>query len=40
VGCNGVSTWSLIYRFEAVKKDRFTPLADRVASSLEYIRAQ
>jgi hypothetical protein len=40
VGCNGVNIWSLIYRLEAAKKDRFTPLGDRVASSVEYIRAQ
>lgn len=37
VGCDGVNTWSLIYRIDARKKERFTPLGDKVATSLSYI---
>jgi hypothetical protein len=38
VGCDGVHTWSLIFRIDARKKDRFASLGDTVAGSLEYIR--
>jgi hypothetical protein len=38
VGCDGVHTWSLIFRLDAQRKDRFAALGERVAASLEYIR--
>jgi hypothetical protein len=38
VGCDGVSTWSLIYRVDARKKERFAPLGDKVAGSVDYVR--
>src|SRR5579871_6820683 len=30
VGCDGVNTWSLIFRIDATRKDRFAPLGDKV----------
>jgi hypothetical protein len=38
VGCDGVTTWSLIYRLDARKKERFAPLADKVGGSIDYVR--
>jgi len=36
VGCNGKTTWSLSFHLVAPKKDRFAPLADKVAKSIQY----
>ena len=36
VGCNGVTTWSLVFHLDARKKERFAPLAERVVRSLAY----
>lgn len=39
VGCDGRTTWSLVFHLAAGKKERFAPLADRIAKSLEYVHA-
>ena len=38
VGCDGARTWSLVFRLDAQRKDRFASLGDKVATSLEFIR--
>jgi len=38
VGCNGKTTWSLEFHLVAEKKDRFTPLADQIANSIQFAR--
>lgn len=36
VGCNGKTKWVLTFAFSTKKKERFAPLAQRVAQSLIY----
>jgi len=38
VGCDGKTTWSLEFHLVAAKKDRFAPLADKIANSIQYAR--
>jgi hypothetical protein len=38
VGCNGKTTWSISFHLVAPKKERFAPLADKVAQSVQYAR--
>jgi len=38
VGCDGATTWSLILRIDGKKHDRYAPLGEKVAQSIEYIR--
>jgi hypothetical protein len=38
VGCNGTTTWSMDFHLVSAKKDRFIPLADKVAQSIQYAR--
>ena len=38
VGCNGKTTWSVMFNLVAPKKERFAPLADKVAQSIQYAR--
>ena len=37
VGCDGTTTWSLVFHLDSKKKDRFAPLAERVAKSVLYV---
>ena len=37
VGCDGATTWSLVFHLEGRKKDRFTPLVERIAASVSYL---
>ena len=36
VGCDGKTTWSLVFHMDAKKKDRFETLAEKVAGSVAY----
>jgi len=38
IGCNGRTTWSMQFRIDAHKKDKFLPLVDQVAQSLQYVK--
>lgn len=38
VGCDGRTSWSLQFRIDAHKKDKFTPLVDQVVQSVRYVR--
>jgi hypothetical protein len=38
VGCNGRTTWSMQFRIDAHKKDKFQALVDQVAQSLQYVK--
>lgn len=38
VGCNGRTSWSLQFRIDAHKKDKFSPLVDQVVQSVQYAR--
>lgn len=36
VGCNGKTTWSLQFRIDAHKKDKYFPLVDQVVQSIQF----
>jgi hypothetical protein len=36
VGCNGKTTWSLVFSMNQAKKERFEPLALKIAQSVSY----
>ena len=36
VGCDGRTTWSLQFHMVDAKKERFAPLAEKVAASIQY----
>jgi hypothetical protein len=36
VGCNGKTTWSLMFSMNQKKRDRFAPLATKIAQSVSY----
>ena len=36
VGCDGTTTWSLVFHMDAKRKDRFEALAEKVAQSVAY----
>ncbi|MDY7228331.1 hypothetical protein [Hyalangium rubrum] len=36
VGCNGKTTWSLVFSMNQKKKERFEPLALKIAQSVSY----
>ncbi|MGZ3457513.1 MAG: hypothetical protein ACXU86_03305 [Archangium sp.] len=36
VGCDGKTTWSLVFHMDARQKDRFETLAEKVAGSVTY----
>lgn len=36
IGCNGSTSWSLQFRIDAHKKDKFSPLVDQVVQSVQY----
>jgi hypothetical protein len=38
IGCNGRTTWSMQFRIDAHKKDKFQALVDQVAQSLQYVK--
>ncbi len=40
VGCNGKTTWSLIFTMNDKKKDRFEPLAVKIAQSVSYAKGK
>lgn len=40
VGCNGKTTWSLIFTLNEEKKDRFEPLAGKIAQSVSYTKGK
>ncbi len=40
VGCNGKTTWSLIFSMNEKKKDRFEPLAGKIAQSVSYAKGK
>jgi hypothetical protein len=40
VGCNGKTTWSLIFSLNEQKKDRFEPLAKKIAQSVSYAKGK
>jgi hypothetical protein len=40
VGCNGKTTWSLIFSINEEKKDRFEPLAAKIAQSVSYAKGK
>jgi hypothetical protein len=40
VGCNGKTTWSLIFSMNEKKKERFEPLATKIAQSVSYTRGK
>ncbi|WNG36191.1 hypothetical protein F0U60_22745 [Archangium minus] len=39
VGCDGKTTWSLVFHMNAKKRDRFETLADKVAGSVAYAKS-
>ncbi|WP_426752787.1 hypothetical protein [Myxococcus sp. Y35] len=39
VGCDGKTTWSVIFYLEQAKKERFAPLAQKVGTSVKIQRA-
>ena len=39
VGCDGKTTWSLVFHMDAKKKDRFETLAEKVAGSVAYAKS-
>jgi hypothetical protein len=39
VGCDGKTTWSVIFHIEKKKRERFAPLAAQVAESVKYTKA-
>jgi hypothetical protein len=38
VGCDGKTTWSLVFHMDAKRKDRFEPLAEQVVGSVGYVK--
>jgi len=40
VGCNGKTTWSLIFSMNDKKKERFEPLAGKIAQSVSYAKGK
>jgi hypothetical protein len=40
VGCNGKTTWSLIFSMNEKKKDRFEPLAGKISQSVSYAKGK
>lgn len=38
IGCNGRATWSMQFRIDAHKKDKFLPLVEQVSQSVQYVR--
>jgi hypothetical protein len=38
VGCNGITTWSVIFRVDAKKRDQFLPVGEAVVQSIQYMR--
>ncbi|AKF82263.1 hypothetical protein OWM54_37790 [Myxococcus sp. MISCRS1] len=40
VGCDGRTTWSVVFHLEQGKKERFAPLAEKVAGSVKFQRAR
>ena len=36
VGCDGATTWSLVFHLDSRKKTRFARLAERIAQSISY----
>jgi hypothetical protein len=40
VGCDGKTTWSLIFSLNEQKKDRFEPLATKIAQSVSYAKGK
>jgi hypothetical protein len=38
VGCDGKTTWSVIFHIDKKKRERFAPLAAQVAESVKYAR--
>ncbi|MCY1079333.1 hypothetical protein [Archangium lansingense] len=40
VGCDGKTTWSLVFHMDAKKKDRFETLAEKVAGSVAYAKSR
>jgi hypothetical protein len=39
VGCDGRTTWSLVFHMDQKQQERFEPLADKVAQSVAYAKA-
>ena len=39
VGCDGKTTWSVVFYLEQGKKERFAPLAQKVGTSVKFQRA-
>ncbi|MFP2907906.1 hypothetical protein ACLESD_23225 [Pyxidicoccus sp. 3LFB2] len=39
VGCDGKTTWSVVFHLEQGKKERFAPLAEKVGTSVKLQRA-
>lgn len=40
VGCDGKTTWSLLFYMNEAKKDRFEPLATKIAQSVSYAKGK
>ncbi len=40
VGCNGKTTWSLAFSMNQKKKERFEPLAKKIAQSISYTKGK
>jgi hypothetical protein len=40
VGCNGKTTWSLIFNMNDKKQERFEPLATKIAQSVSYAKGK
>lgn len=40
VGCNGKTTWSLVFSMNQKKKERFEPLALKIAQSVSYTKGK
>lgn len=40
VGCNGRTTWSLMFHMVDAKKERYSALADKVARSVQYAKGR
>jgi hypothetical protein len=38
VGCDGKTTWSLVFHMDARRKERFESLAEQVAGSVTYVK--
>ncbi|MBN1208623.1 MAG: hypothetical protein JXB05_27430 [Myxococcaceae bacterium] len=40
IGCNGKTTWSLIFSMNEKKQERFEPLATKIAQSVSYLKGK